>query len=410
MKKYIVFICDGCADLPLEELGGKTPLEAAHLAHIDALAKAGVVGRAKTVPDGIPPGSDTAILSIFGYDPREHYTGRSPLEAAGSGVALPPGGMSFRVNLAGVEETAGGTLMRSHSGGNISGEEALALMGDLLRDGAFQGELAKIGMSIQVQPSFRHIGVLAAALGDMTTAPPHEIVGEDIARHLPGGAGEALRPMMLRSYEVLRDHPLNRKRLAEGKLAANMLWPWGEGRAIALPSFEEKYGIRAAAVSAVPLVWGIARLAGCAVRKVPTATGDLHTDYEAKADAALSALREGFDCVFLHVEAPDECSHDGDTEGKMEAMRRIDTRLLPRLLDGVRKEGRDFRLLLLSDHYTLLSTRGHDATPVPFLLYDSAKDTGGGLPFDETSAEQGPLIDPATGLMQMLLAPGGGAR
>ncbi len=402
MQKYIVLIADGCADLPIEALGGKTPLAAAEIPHLNALAAQGFVGRANTIPEGVAPGSDTAILSIFGYDPRCHYTGRSPLEAAGSGVKLCAGNLSFRLNLAGAQDVGGELTMRSHSGGNIEGEQALELMAALHADAIFVAELHKLGMAISVNPSFRHIAVMERSPGAMATTPPHEIVDRPIAPYLPSGAGEALRGIMLRSYEVLKDHPVNRARLSQGKLAANMVWPWGEGSAIELPSFESVHGKRAAAISAVPLVWGIANLSGVAVRKVPTATADIDTDYEGKADAALCALSEGFDCAIVHVEAPDECSHDGDLAGKLEALKRIDSRMVPRLVEGVRGMGASLRLLVLSDHYTLLSTRGHDGTPVPYLLYDSEQDTGRSQSFCEASAQKGPLIDPATRLMGML--------
>ena len=402
MQKYIVLIADGCADFPQEALDGKTPLAAADIRHLNALAKKGTVGRARTIPDGIAPGSDTAILSIFGYDPREHYTGRSPLEAAGSGVTLKPGNLSFRMNLAGVEDVDGALVMRSHSGGNIEGEQAIELMDALLADAEFARELKRLKMSITVSPSFRHIAVLETSPGAMSTTPPHEIVGQAVGEYLPTGAGEELRALMLRSYEALKDHPINRERRAQGKLAANMVWPWGEGSAIELPSFASLYGLRGAAVSAVPLVWGIASLCGVAVRKVPTATADIDTDYEGKAEAALQALRDGYDCVFVHVEAPDECSHDGSLEGKLESMRRIDERMVPRLVEGVKEMGADLRLLVLSDHYTLLSTRGHDATPVPYMIYDSGLDTGAGLAFDEASAEKGGMLDPATQILKLL--------
>lgn len=402
LQKYIVLIADGCADLPQESLGGKTPMQAAGIDNLNALAGRGTVGLAKTIPQGIAPGSDTAILSIFGYDPREHYTGRSPLEAAGSGVDLRPGNISFRLNLAGVEDVGGDLIMRSHSGGNIEGEQALELMGALMADPVFLGELKGLGMSITVSPSFRHVAVMEKSPGPMATTPPHEIVGRAIDSYLPTGAGQALRAMMLRSYHILRDHPVNKERVAQGKLAANIAWPWGEGSAISLASFESLYGKRAAAVSAVPLVWGIASLSGVALYKVPTATADLATDYEGKADAAIRALGEGFDCAIVHVEAPDECSHDGDTQGKLEALRRIDGRLVPRLLEGVRAMGADLRLLVLPDHYTLLSTRGHDGTPVPYLLYDSARELASGATFDEDCARGGPMIDPGTGLLRAL--------
>lgn len=403
MLKYVILIADGCADFAQQALGGKTPLQAADKENLDDLARKGTVGRARTIPEGIAPGSDTAILGIFGYDPRTYYTGRSPLEAAGSGVSLRPGNVSYRLNLASVEGEGalGEGIMRSHSGGNIEGEQALGLMAAMLADEKISALMRDIGMTVQVSPTFRHVAVQESSSGEMQTTPPHEILDQPVAAYLPTGAGR-IRELMERSYEVLRDHPINRERIAAGKQPANCAWLWGQGSAIELPDFTAKYGKTAAVITAVPLVRGIANLAGVRVVDVPTATGDIHTDYEAKARAAVQALKDGADAVVVHVEAPDECSHEGSLAGKMEAVHRIDSRLLPLLRDGIEAMGADWRLLTLSDHYTLLSTRGHDATPVPYLLYDSRTDTGAGLPFDEVSAEQGPYVEPATRLIAQL--------
>ncbi len=404
IKKHVVIILDGCADLPQAALGGRTPLMAAKTPNLDAMAKRGLIGRANTIPQNIAPGSDTGILSIFGYDPRVYYTGRSPLEAAGAGVALRPGNLSFRLNLAAVDGDGAfeDKTMRSHSGGNIEGEQATELMGAFLADGQAKALLDRLKMAITVTPTFRHVAVMADTPGEMETAPPHEIVGEAIGGYLPkGAASDLIRALMRRSYEVLDGHPINVARRAGGRFAANCAWLWGQGGAVELPSFEGKYGKRAAVVTAVPLVKGIGRLAGAEIHDVATATGDINTDYAGKARAAASALKDGADCVFVHVEAPDECSHDGDLAGKITAIERIDALLIPVLREALGNT--PARWLALADHYTLLSTRGHNGTPVPFLIYDSAETDGGAdTAFDEPSAADGPLIDPATELMGML--------
>lgn len=402
MYKYIILIADGCADLPQEALGGRTPLQAAQKINMDALAAKGTVGTAKTIPDGIAPGSDTAILSIFGYDPTVYYTGRSPLEAAGSGVTLAPGNLSFRLNLASVEgqDDFAQTIMRSHSGGNVEGEDALALMDALLNDPDIKAWMDNAKMQVQVSPTFRHVAVMDASPGTMSTTPPHEILDRPIGKYLPTGTGN-IRHFMELSYKALKDHPVNMQRAKNGKLPANCAWLWGEGTAIELPSFTATYKKSAAVITAVPLVRGIANLAGVQVVDVSTATADINTDYEAKANAAAKVLASGADCVVIHVEAPDECSHEGSLAGKMEAIHRIDERLLPVLLSQMTDP---YRLLVLSDHYTLLSTRGHDATPVPYLLYDSEEDTRSAQHFDEFCAKDGAAVDPATELMALLFS------
>ena len=400
--KYVLIIADGIADKPVEILGGKTPLSAVDCPAIDRLA-GGRYGLCQTVPAGVAPGSDTAILSIFGYDPRTSYTGRSALEAAGMGVILKPGETSFRVNLCAIEgETFDCAKIRSHNGGSIEGEEAVTLMQDLICDPRFAALAAPIGFSIHVTPTFRHIGVIDAAhepQGAMKFAEPHNILGSDIAAYLPKETLSAeLTALMRASYDILRDHPVNKKRMAEGKLPANCIWPWGPGKAMSLTSFDALYHKTGCAVSAVPLVWGIANLAGVAAPVVKGATAELDTNYEGKVEAALKALKDGADFCCIHVEAPDECAHAGDVEGKLEAVRRIDTRVVAPLLDRLGDIDPAFRILLLSDHPTLVSTRCHDGDAVPFAIYDS---TNPGTPrkFDEDGAkatgdfmQEGPML------------------
>lgn len=406
--KYVLIIADGIADEPVEALGGRTPLEALDLPAFDRLA-GHRMGRVRTVPEGLPPGSDTAILSIFGNDPRACYTGRSPLEAAGSGVKLPPGAVSFRVNLVSL---AGGdfqeAVIRSHNGGSIEGEEAEALMDALLSDPDFAAQCAAIGLRIHPTRTFRHVGEMAPEAVpqdfDFVLTEPHNVLDEKIAPYMPQGTlAEALTGLMIRSFGVLKDHPVNQARVARGQLPANAIWPWGAGKATELPDFVQKYGKRAAVISAVPLVWGIAALSNLPAPRVPGATGELDTNYEGKVQAALDALRQGNDLVFLHVEAPDECAHAGDVEGKCEAMRRIDNRVVTPLLSALPEIETDFRILLLSDHPTLMRTRSHDGTPVPYCLYDSRK-TPRSRKFSERGVAEMALLPEGAMLLPLLFS------
>ena len=389
--KYVLVIGDGIADEPVAQLGGKTPLAALTLPQLDRLA-GGRLGLCQTVPAGVPAGSDTAILSIFGYDPRTCYTGRSALEAAGMGVMLQAGETSLRVNLCALEgDTFEAARILSHNGGSIEGEEAVELMQDLVHDPRFASLSAAFGFTVHITPTFRHIGVIDAAhqpQGETRFAEPHNHLGEAIAPLLPEGAmGPAITALMRASYEVLREHPVNRARIAAGKLPANCIWPWGPGSAMALDSFEQKYHKRGSAVSAVPLVWGIAGLCGVDTPRVPGATAELETNYEGKVQAVLDALEGGADFCCIHIEAPDECAHAGDVEGKCEAIRRLDARVVGALLERLPQVDPDFRMLLLSDHPTLLRTRGHDGNAVPFAIYDS-RHPGAPRKFDEAHARE----------------------
>jgi 2,3-bisphosphoglycerate-independent phosphoglycerate mutase len=370
----------------------------------DALA-GGALGRARTVPEGLPPGSDTAILSIFGYDPRACYTGRSPLEAAGSGVALHAGAVSFRVNLTALDGPSfDQARIRSHNGGNVEGEEAEALIAALRADEGLRSVAKALRMTLHAGKGFRHIGVMAGARPEAVyhLAEPHNILGQPVAQNLPrGDDAELLAAYMRASYAALREHPVNVARAARGDLPANCLWPWGAGRAVALEPFEQKFGKRGVAISAVPLVWGIAALAGLPAPRVPGATGDLETDYAAKRRAALDALADGADLVVLHIEAPDECAHARDVEGKCEALRRIDARIVRPLLARLPAVDPDFRILLLSDHYTLLGTGRHAGTPVPYCVYDS-RSPGAPRKFSERAVQGAPLLEDGTELLSLL--------
>lgn len=400
--KYILVIGDGMSDDPVEALGGKTPLEALDLPHFGILAGS-ETGTCRTVPEGVPAGSDTAILNIFGYDPRWSYTGRSVLEAAGVGVTLKKGEVSMRVNLCAVEEIGGQLVIHSHNGGNIEGDEAETLMNDLLSDPRFIPYAQKARLTVHVSRTFRHIGVFSDVEESAVfqTTEPHNVLEQAVADHYPTGAmAREITDLMRVSYEVLRDHPINQRRVAQGKLPANMIWPWGAGRAMRLDSFPGKYGHTGTVVSAVPLVWGIANLAGLKAPRVPGATGDLDTNYAGKVDAALAALASGDDFATVHVEAPDEMTHAGNLPAKMEAIRRLDQQVIKPLLERLPALG-DFRVLLLSDHKTLMSTRTHDGKPVPFALYDSRRP---GVPsrLDETTAARSVWVPEGHDLMSRL--------
>lgn len=407
--KYVLVIGDGMADNPVESLGNKSPLQYANIPVMDALAAKGVMDRVSNCPEGLPAGSDTAILSIFGADPRVCYTGRSPLEAAATGIALNPGDVSYRCNMVAYEDSdlpfAQKTIL-SHSGGSIEGEESMTLVQDLFADPRFHAAAQKAGMRVYPAPSFRHIAVQEKAdIKNIALIPPHDHLGEVIGAYLPSGNDNAatLKELMELAHEVLNHHPVNEARRAAGKLPANGVWFWAEGSAVKLDSFVEKYHKQGTVISAVPLCHGIANLVGLKVQLVDGATGELETNYEGKVEAALQALRQGDDFVAVHVEAPDECTHNGDLPGKLQAIEWLDSRVIGPLTAALEQEGTDYRLLVLSDHKTLTSTRGHDAEPVPFLLYDSRVDTGLGLPYSEESGEKGTYYpDGAKVLMPLL--------
>ncbi|MEG1107868.1 MAG: 2,3-bisphosphoglycerate-independent phosphoglycerate mutase [Oscillospiraceae bacterium] len=406
--KYVLVIGDGMADNPVPELGNKTPLQYAAIPHIDSLAARGEMGSVKNCPQGLPPGSDTAILSIFGADPRTCYTGRSPLEAAASGIKLRQGDVSYRCNMIALEDCGlpfEKKKILSHSGGSIEGEASIELIKYLFADNDFKLAAEKAGMIVYPAASFRHIAVQTGAdIHGIRLAPPHDHLGEVIENYLPTGCENAavLKNLMELANKVLDHHPINEARRAEGKLPANGVWFWAEGTGVELSSFEEKFHHNGIVISAVPLCHGIARLSGLDVAMVPGATGELDTNYEGKVEAAIKALEGKYDFAAIHIEAPDECTHNGDTKGKLQAIEWLDSRVLKPLTDALDKEAFDYRLLLLSDHKTLTSTRGHDGEPVPYLIYDSRRDSKLCLPYDEESGEKGPYISAGIDLMPRL--------
>ena len=405
--KYILIIGDGMADNPVPELGGLTPLQYSKKPFIDALAAKGEVGSVLNVPVGLPAGSDTAIMSIFGCDPNLYYTGRAPLEAAATGIKLKPGDVAYRCNMVTYEE---GDMpfedkrILSHSAGSIEGDISNEIVTALFGDPEFKPIAEKAGMSVNLGSSFRHIAVQSQAdIRGIKLIPPHDHLGEKIGPILPSGCANAdvLKELMIKANEILEHHPLNEKLRAAGKMPANGVWFWAEGTAVKLPNFVEENGYDGAVISAVPLCHGIAALAGLDMVCPEGATGEIDTNYENKLAAAMEIL-EKHDFAAIHVEAPDECTHNGDLKGKIQGIEWLDTRMIRPMDAEMKKRGWDYRLLFLSDHKTLTSTRGHDGDPVPYMIYDSRFDSGCGLPYTEESGEKGPYVNSGVALMSML--------
>jgi 2,3-bisphosphoglycerate-independent phosphoglycerate mutase len=388
--KYVIVIPDGCADEPQESLGGKTPLQAAHKPNMDRIARQGVVGRSNNVPTPLTPASDVATLSLFGYDPLAVYTGRAPLETAAMGIALGPDDWAVRCNLVHVADEC----MRDFTAGHITSEEGRPLVEAL--QAALGGELAPGGVRLEFHPgvSYRNILVYRPAAGtpapfsDQTkTQPPHDVPDRPIAEHMPKGPGsDLLRSLMERSRPVLHDHPVNRARRDRGQRDATQVWLWGQGRAPHLRPFAEVYGKRGAIISAVDLVRGVGVLLGWRRIDVPGATGYLDTDYAAKGRAAVAALPQ-HDLVCVHVEAPDEASHEGRADEKVKALEQIDRHIVGPLLEALPGHG-DWRILVSPDHRTPLRTRAHAYGMVPFAFAGTGVGSKGQASYDEAVAEQ----------------------
>lgn len=383
--KYVVVLADGMADYPCPELGGLTPLAYARTPHMDRLAAQGTVGQVKTVPDGFPPGSDVANLAVLGYDPRECYTGRAPLEAASMGVVLGPEDVAFRCNLVTLsdDEPYAAKVMVDYSAGEISSAEARELIG------AVQERLGGGTVSFYAGVSYRHLMVWRGGPAETSLTPPHDITGRAIGEYLPRGeGGEFLRRLMEESAGFLPGEAVNRRRVAAGKRPANSLWFWGQGRRPQLAPFREKYGLAGSVIAAVDLIRGIGVLAGMRVPVVPGATGNLHTDYRAKARAALDELAAGQDFVFIHVEAADEAGHQGDVAAKVKAIEEIDAKVVGVVVAALQEAFPRWRVMILPDHPTPLPLKTHTAEPVPFAIADSGA-AGPGAPgkvFSEAAA------------------------
>ena len=385
--KYIIVLGDGMADEPLEVLGNKTPLQVADKKVMDDLAKNAEIGLVCMVPEGMSPGSDTANLSVIGYDPKVYYSGRSPLEALSIGVDMKPTDISFRCNvvtLSEEEENYEDKTIIDHSSGEISSEDAAVLI-EALKEG-----LKKEGYVFYAGTSYRHLLVWEnGEVAELT--PPHDILTKRIGDYLP--KDEVLRDMMKKSYEILVDHPINLERKAKGLNPANSAWFWGAGTKPALKPFEEKTGKRGVMISAVDLLKGIAVGTEMDNLYVEGANGGLHTNYEGKANAALDALlNQGYDFAYIHVEAPDEMGHQGLVAEKIEAIESLDKRVVKILVEELNVAGEDYRMLVLPDHPTPISIRTHSGGPVPYMLYDSRKKLGSALKYDEETAKQNELF------------------
>lgn len=371
--KYIVMLGDGMADRPIPALGGRTPLEAAYKPNMDALARRGSCGMARTVPEGMPPQSDSANLAVLGYDPQVYYSGRSPLEAVSMGVELNRGDVAIRCNLVTLseeEERYEQRTMLDYSAGEISTEEARELIAYLAQ------RLLPEGCGLHPGISYRHCFVIKDTPAGASLTPPHDITGRCIGGYLPGGLhGEMLYDIMRRSYDLLKEHPINAARRARGEKPANSCWFWGEGTRPALAPFEEVYGLKGGVVCGVDLIKGLGLCAGMAAPCVPGATGAKRTDFAAKGEKALELLRAGLDLVYIHVEAPDESGHTGDIQCKVEAIEAIDRLVLGRVMEGLEQDGEEYAVLLLPDHSTPIELRTHSPEPVPFVLYRSDRET-----------------------------------
>ena len=364
-KKYVVVLGDGMADEPIESLFGKTPLEYADTPALDRLSPLSEIGMAYTIPKGMKPGSDTANLSVLGYDPARYYSGRSPLEALSIGVPMKDTDVAIRCNIVTIsEEDVPFEKKRilDHSSGEISTEECAVLLD------AVKKELQNETYRFYTGTSYRHCLIWdQGSVVELT--PPHDVLGQVIGTYLP--AQKDLLYMMKKSYEILVEHPVNIERKKRGLNPANCCWFWGAGTKPALSSFQEKYGLKGMMISAVDLLKGIATGAGMGVACVEGANGGLHTNYEGKVQAALNALEGGYDFAYIHVEAPDEMGHQGSVEKKVQAIEYLDQRVIGPLTRALDEEGTAYRLLVMPDHSTPVRVRTHTADGVPYLLYDS---------------------------------------
>jgi len=382
--KYAVLVADGMADYPLQELEGKTPIEAAHTPAMDFLAREGILGTAKTIPDKMAAGSDVANMSIMGYNPAEFYVGRGPLEAANLGVEMKDGDVAFRCNLI----TASGDILEDYSAGHISSKEAEQLIKFIDRN------LGGGNFKFYPGVSYRHLmlasGGVSLGLHETDCRPPHDIAGGEISRNLPKGPGaQNLIKLMTDSRGLLEGHEINQVRIDLKENPGNMIWLWGQGRKPRMPRFSDIFGINGSVISAVDLLKGLGRIIGLDVIDVPGATGYYDTNYEGKAEAGVESL-EKHDFVFVHVEAPDEAGHNGDLRQKITAIERFDHAVVRRFLDAAKKDP-GLRILVMPDHPTPVALRSHAADPVCFGMYGAGIAAGGASAYSEKEAQKSGL-------------------
>ena len=399
--KHVVVLGDGMADRPLPELGDRTPLQAARKPNMDSLARRGEVGMVRTVPEGMPPASDVANLSVMGYDPAKYYTGRSPLEAVSMGIDLAPTDVAIRCNLVTLSDEAeyADKTMVDYCSDEISTDEARELIAEVQR------RLGTERFAFHPGVSYRHCMVWKEGLLGLGLTPPHDISLRGVRDYLPPGErGAEILGLMRESHAFLKDHQVNRSRRERGLKPANSIWLWGEGTKPAIPSFRDKYGLQGSVVSAVDLIKGLGLCAGMRSIDVEGATGNIHTNFRGKAMAALRELEAGRDFVYIHVEAPDECGHRHEIENKVRAIELIDEEVLGPLLDGLGSMG-DHSIMVLPDHATPLSLRTHSMEPVPYIIYRSLRSGGSGLDgYDEFLAQRtGIMVEAGHGLMGRFL-------
>lgn len=399
--KYVVVLGDGMADYRVPGLGNQSPLQRARKPNMDFLAANGEIGMVKTIPDGIPPGSDVANLSVMGYDPKKFYTGRSPLEAVSMGIELKDTDLAFRCNLVSLDvdgsyETA---VMGDYSSDEISTPEAAELINEINK------HLSDDRIRFYPGISYRHCMVWHNGSGERIMTPPHDILEKSIAQYLPFGDNSGMfLSMQIKSYEILANHPVNKARVARDLRPANSIWIWGEGRKLSIPSFSNKYGVNGSVISAVDLVKGIGLCAGLDSIDVEGVTGTIHTNFKGKAMAALEELKIGKDFAYIHIEAPDECGHRFEPENKVRSIELIDEMILGPLLEGLASYD-SYSLLVLPDHPTPLKLRTHTSEPVPYILYRSGNQKPSGVSgYDEFQAlETGIFIKDGHKLMDRFL-------
>ena len=401
--KYVVVLGDGMADWKIDSLGGKTCLEAADTVTLNKLAPLSEVGLCKTVPDGMKPGSDVANMSVLGFNPHEFYTGRSPLEAVSMGINLTDTDVTLRCNLVTLsdEENYEDRTMVDYSAGEISTEEAAELINFL------KTRLDSDRFTLYPGISYRHCLVVKNGATGHELTPPHDISDRKIEGHLPKGElGGVYLEMMKLSAVLLKDHPVNKKRVAEGKRPANSIWLWGEGTKPALSPFEKERGLKGGIISAVDLVKGIGMLANMKIIGVDGATGNLDTNFKGKAEAAARALIGGLNFVYIHMEAPDECGHHGDFVHKIYSIEQIDSVVIPTLIDKLTAAGEDYAILVTPDHPTPCACKTHVSEPVPFLIYSNKKKLGNGAAryTEDEAAKTGLYVADGYKLIERLLA------
>jgi 2,3-bisphosphoglycerate-independent phosphoglycerate mutase len=393
MGKYAIIVPDGAADEPLEQFGGKTVLEAAATPNMDKISAGGRQGLVQTVPPDMEPGSDVAQMSLLGYDPLRYYTGRAPIEAAARNIKLSPSDWVFRCNMV----TIADGKMADHSAGHISTEEAGTLIEEL------QSRLGNQQIRFHAGVSYRHLVVFKETDFDVRTYAPHDSIGTAIEKILPRGKNaELLIDLMARSQQLFSDHDINKVRKDLGENQVSSIWLWGHGKTAQLDSFQNRFGIKGAAITAVDLVRGLSKLIGFDLLEVPGATGFVDTNYQGKADAAVRAL-EKYDLVFVHIEAPDEASHTGNAEMKKKAIESIDRHIVGPVFEALQKHD-DWRILLMPDHPTPVRTCSHSAEPVPFAMAGANIAGVLQMPFSEANAAKSGLkIDTGFELMEYFL-------